>query len=351
MNAPTIAALATATPPGRHAQAEILEYLQPRLGRNRFARPVFQHAGIGYRHFVVEESFYAEPRSTQYRNERYLAEAPPLGAAAIRCCLEQADLTPGAVTDFIVVSCTGLDIPGLDLRLAGQLGMRHDLRRTCILGMGCYAAFPALARAREAVLADPARRVLVLAVELCSLHLQLDGSLENVVSTALFADGAAAALVAGNGHSANSPPTGPRLVAHLTHCDYATFDHMAFQLTDQGFRMRLSAYVPDVLAANVEGFVIDLLAGHGLRREAVRFWGIHPGGSRILDYLQERLGLSDAHLAHSRAVLYDYGNMSSPTVLFVLEDIQRRGRPQPGDYGVLLAFGPGLTMEGALVQW
>jgi len=143
----------------------------------------------------------------------------------------------------------------------------------------------------------------------------------------------------------------PRLLDAATFSDYTTFDHMAFHVTDHGFQMRLSAYVPDVLAANVEAFLAPLLARNGLDRAAIRFWGIHPGGSKILDYLQSQLKLSDADLTYSRAVLRDYGNMSSPTILFVLDQIQRCGQPQPGDYGVLMAFGPGLTMESALVQW
>jgi predicted naringenin-chalcone synthase len=171
--------------------------------------------------------------------------------------------------------------------------------------------------------------------------------LENLVVSALFGDGAAAALVGPAGPEAR----GPRLIDLATHCDYTTFEHMAFHLTDHGFQMRLSAYVPELLAADVETFVDGLLQRNGLRRHSVRFWGIHPGGSKILDSLQERLGLSDAHLAYSRAVLRDHGNMSSPTILFVLDEIQRCGEPRAEDYGVLLAFGPGLTMEGALLQW
>jgi predicted naringenin-chalcone synthase len=341
-------------PAQRYNQAEIFDYLAPLFERTRHARAVFSRSGVAHRHMVVDREFYRQTQGTQARNTHYLAHAVPLGEAAIRRCLEQAGRGPEAVTDFFVASCTGYDIPGLDLRLAGRLGLRPDLRRTCVLGMGCYAAFPALQRAREAVAHEAGRTALVLAVELCSLHLQTDDSLENMVVSALFADGAAAALIghappASNGQAA--PAGAPRLVDAATFCDYQTFDHMAFQVTDHGFRMRLSAYVPDVLAANVEGFVDPLLARHGLRRGDVRFWGIHPGGSKILDYLQRQLSLSDAQLEFSRGVLRDYGNMSSPTILFVLDQIQRCGTPGPGDYGVLMAFGPGLTMESALVRW
>jgi predicted naringenin-chalcone synthase len=351
MSAPVVLALATGLPSHRYSQERIFEYLQPLFTRPRHARAIFSRAGVGHRSMVVDEAFYAEERTTEKRNERYLAEALPLGEATVRRCLEAAGCGPEAVDDFFVVSCTGLDIPGLDLRLAGRLGMRPDLRRTCVLGMGCYGAFPALWRAREAAAARPGRTALVLALELCSLHMQMDDSLENMVVSALFADGAAAALIGDGGVQGRGNGLRPRLLDAATHCDYQTFDHMAFHVTDHGFRMRLSAYVPDLLAAKVEDFVDGLVRRNGLGRGDVRFWGLHPGGRKILDYLQARLGLEDAQLDFSRAVLREHGNMSSTTILFVLDEMQRRGQPNPGDYGVLLAFGPGLTMEGALIQW
>jgi predicted naringenin-chalcone synthase len=357
---PAILSLSTGVPGQGYTQAEIFDYLQPLFERTRHARFIFNRAGVDRRFMAADREFYTRPQGTQARNAAYMERALPLGEETIARCLSGAGLAAGDVDDFFVVSCTGFDIPGLDLRLAGRMGMRPDLRRTCVLGMGCYGAFPALQRAREAVANHPGRTALVLALELCSLHLQTDDSLENMVVSALFADGAAAALIAaaeGDGaagagaEGAGFSPRGPRLVDAATYCDYATFDHMAFHVTDHGFQMRLSAYVPDVLAANIEAFVDPLLARNGLGRDDIGFWGVHPGGSKILDYLQRRLGLGDGQMEYSRAVLRDYGNMSSPTILFVLDQIQRCGQPAPGDYGLLLAFGPGLTMEAALVRW
>ncbi len=353
MGIPAIRGLATGVPGTRYSQAEVFEYLAQRQGGiSRHARKIFEHSGVAFRHVIVDKSYYAEERSTGVRNERYLAEALPLGEATIRRCLDASGHRPEDIDDFFAVSCTGYDIPGLDLHLAGRLGMRPDLRRTCVLGMGCYGAFPALLRAREAAAQRSGRLVLVLALELCSLHLQFYGGIEDVVASALFADGAAAVLI-GNGRSrraARNEPQ-PRLLDSATHCDYRTFEHMAFYLTDHGFRMRLSAYVPDLLAAQVEAFVDGLLSRNNLHREDVRFWGIHPGSSKILDYIQSKLGLHDEQLEFSRAILRDYGNMSSPTILFVLDRIHCFGKPGSGDYGVLMAFGPGLTMEAVLVQW
>ncbi len=352
MTIPAVLALATSVPGQRYSQDEVYEqFTQLGLGRNRLARSIFGYTGVGYRHAVVDNTYYTENHGTQVRNERYMQEAVPLGEATIRQCLDQADLKADALDDLIVVSCTGFNIPGLDLHLAARLGMRPDLRRACILGMGCYGAFPGLVRAREAVAAQPERLALVLALELCSLHLQFENTTENFISSALFADGAAAALIGSPAPRNGSAWISPSLVDGLTHCDYTTFEHMSFSLTDHGFRMYLSSYVPNLLASQIEDFVDALLGRNRLCRSDVRFWGIHPGSQKILDHVQECLGLADDQMESSRAVLYEYGNMSSPTVLFVLDRIARCAHPAPGDYGMLLAFGPGLTMESLLIQW
>ncbi|MEP7200883.1 MAG: type III polyketide synthase, partial [Chloroflexota bacterium] len=328
-------------------QLEIYErFLQPHLGANRRARAIFGRAGIAQRFTAVEGEYHHVVRGTAERNVRYMQEAIPLGERAVCEALAQAHLAPRDVDQFTVVSCTGFDIPGLDLRLAGRLGMKHDLTRTCILGMGCYAAFPGLQRARDAVVANPSRHALTLCLELCSLHFQPRDDTENVVVSALFGDGAAAVVV---GYDEASD--GPQLVDALTQCDYTTFEHMAFHVTDHGFVMELSSYVPALLGAAVENFVDTLLARNGLRRADVRFWGVHPGGLKIIEHIEQRLGLTRDDLRFSRAVLRNYGNMSSPTVLFVLDAIQRNGDPQRGDYAVLMAFGPGLTMESCLLRW
>jgi alkylresorcinol/alkylpyrone synthase len=348
---PAILALATGVPSNCYTQQEAADHFLHMVFQNgdreRAVRSIFNNAGVGSRYFAVDNSYYTQDWGTQERNERYFAEALPLGEETLRRCLDTAGLTAAAVDDLIVVSCTGFDIPGLDLRLAGRLGMRPDLRRTCILGMGCYAAFPALLRAREAAAQRPGRLALVLMLELCSLHLQFNEATENVVSSALFADGASAALIGQVEHQDLTP----HLIDSATYCDYQTLDHMAFQLTNHGFRMYLSSYVPDLLAAKVEDFIDGLLERNSLSRKQIRFWGVHPGGSKILRHIQARLGLTDGEMEYSRAILFRYGNMSSATILFVLDEIQRCGQPQVGDYGVLMAFGPGLTMEAALIRW
>ncbi len=352
MNTPSILGLATGVPSARFSQDEIFQYFLELQGtdnrRTRAMRAIFEGAGVGYRHTVLSKGYFDQEQTTKMRNDLYIEKAVPLGERTIQQGLKMYGYEAKDIDDFTVISCTGFNIPGLDLQLAGRLGMRPDLRRTCILGMGCYGAFPGLRRAYDAVRLRPNSLALVLAVELCSLHMQRDASSENVVSSALFSDGAAMAVIGNEGINNDDCP---RIVDSATYCDYTTLEHMSFTLTDHGFRMYLSSYVPDLLAAQIECFVDGLLAKNDLKRTDVRFWGIHPGSSKIVDYVQSHLGLTDAQVESSHTVLYEYGNMSSATILFVLERIQRCEKPSHGDYGVLMAFGPGLTMEGLLVQW
>ncbi len=355
MEHPILASIGTALPVHRFTQQQLLESytsLYPELN-TRLTRVVFESARIEHRHAVIGDlaEYWSEPRSTAARNDRYIAEALPLGRAAVTRALDNAGLTPQDIDDFIVVSCTGLDTPGLDLRLAGEMGMRADLRRTIIGSMGCYGAFPGLNRALTTVQARPGSRALLLCVELGTLHMQRDSSRETIISSALFADGAAALVL--SSHADDSGHAGPRpqLIDNETRCDYQTLDDMSFHVTDEGFRMYMSSYVPNVLAANIAALLEPLLTRNGLLPNAIRHWGIHPGGARILDYLQESLDLGDEAMAPSFNVLRQCGNMSSATILFVLDNLQQNSAPQAGEYGLLLAFGPGLTMEAALLRW
>lgn len=355
MNTPRIISVETGVPAHDYGQTEVLNYFlafQGESQRKRAIRTIFERSGVGFRHMAVENEYFNQPRSTQARNDLYMEEALPLSQHVISKGLKQSGFNANDIDDLIVVSCTGLSIPGLDLQLAGSLGMRPDLQRSCLLGMGCYGAFPGMRRASQAVKANPGSLSMMLSVELCSLHMQFDQSSENVVSTALFSDGAAMALIGDEAAASRVQGTlGPRIIDMQTHCDYSTLDHMSFKVTDTGFRMYLSSYVPDLLAAQVSEFVDGLLTANGLQRSDVRYWGIHPGSTKIIDLVQSQLGLNDEQVEPSHNVLYNYGNMSSATILFVLDYIQRCNHPEPDEYGVLLAFGPGLTMEGMLVRW
>ncbi|GIV58710.1 MAG: chalcone synthase [Rhodothermaceae bacterium] len=336
---------------------------QPEGIRRRLAQ-LYERSGIDYRYSCVEDylrepadwtffppnwSLQPEP-TTGARNRKYREAAVPLAEAVAREALGRAGLAPEEVTHVVAVSCTGFFAPGLDIELVRRLGMRPETRRVMVGFMGCYAAFNALRVAHGFCQSDPAARVLVVCVELCTLHFQVSQTLESAVVNSLFSDGAAAAVLAAR------PDPGDRLVyaGDLCRLDDDSMDHMTWEVGDTGFRMGLSPRVPEVLARHLPGFVTDLLAPHGLTAADVDFWAIHPGGRAIVERAQAVLGLPDEAVHDSLEVLRLHGNMSSPTILFVLKRLldrhaAARARGEAGyRTGVAMAFGPGLTLEGCL---
>ncbi len=339
-----VQALGSAVPEHVYKQAEIVDdFFARRDGWDPDYAELFRASGVERRAAVVDvHEFYATGRSTADRMEAFAPAARRLGAAAARRALDRAG--PGAaatVDELIVVSCTGYAGPGLDVHLAADLDLRPDLARLAFGHMGCYAALPALRTA--AALAAGGRRVLVACVELCSLHLQPIASREDAVTSSLFADGAAAALVG---------PEGPGLavVAARTATLPASEGRMGWSIGDQGFRMTLSPRVPVLVERSLAGLVHGLLEGEGLAVDEVAHWAVHPGGPEILERVQRRLGLADEQLARSWEVLADGGNRSSATVLFILDALVASGELAPGQWIVMLAFGTGLTMEALLLQ-
>ncbi|MEM0909274.1 MAG: type III polyketide synthase, partial [Pseudomonadota bacterium] len=270
--------------------------------------------------------------STAQRMQIYNREATPLAARAV------ADLDPDDVartTHLIVTSCTGFAAPGVDLQLISKLGLPLTIERTMIGFMGCYAAINALRLARSIVRADPDAHVLVVSIELCSLHLQETDDLEVVLSFMLFGDGCAAAMV-------TSRPTGLALTGFRTAVMPAADDLITWHIGEQGFDMRLSGEVPSALSAALPEAVATL-DPTGL--DNVDLWAVHPGGRSVLDAVERALSLPGDALEASRTVLRNYGNMSSPSVLFVLGEMLKAS-PAAGARGLAMAFGPGLTAEG-----
>jgi predicted naringenin-chalcone synthase len=305
----------------------------------RSAERIFKATGVRTRHAVanpMDEDL--SNWSTGARMERYVAEALPLGKQAVAGALEAAGLPPGDVGLFAVVTCTGYATPGLDIRLASDLGMPRGLQRLLVGHMGCYAALPGLGAISDFVTAR-SRPAVLLCCELTSLHVQpAQPDLEQVVAHALFSDAAAAIVVepgAGRGR---------RMAGMVARTDPSTADHMTWDVTDLGFRMGLSPRVPDVLARHVGEVVEELLDGAGLRSEDVAGWAVHPGGPRILDVVRDELGLSEVQMAASRRVLAEHGNCSSATVLLVLDELADVDGPI-----VAMAFGPGLTLYAVLL--
>lgn len=349
MSTPTIISLATGLPPYQYRQMDLHDHCLPYLNSPR-AKAIYAAAEIETRYSVLSTSdFFAAAPGTKARNDLYLEAARLLGVDTISRVLAQTNLKPTDIDHFIVTSCTGLDTPGLDVMLAGELGMRSDLRRSALIGMGCYAGVTALDRAMLELAARPASHVLVLALEFCTLQFQLGHKLDDMVAGALFGDGLAAVVIGPETTASSSRP--PHLLETMTYNDYQTQDLMGVHLSDTGFQIRLATRVPKLLRQIVPELVADFLQRAGLKLTDIRFWGIHPGGAKILDYLETALELEPEALCYSRQVLRNYGNMSSATIFFVLEAILQQGQPHPGDYALLLAFGPGLTVELCLLGW
>jgi alkylresorcinol/alkylpyrone synthase len=344
---PVIAGLGTASPPGA-TQDELWQgfFVKHFDGTTRaLAERIFANSGVTRRQAAVNpllEDVSGWP--TERRMRRYQVEALPLGKEAVGRALTAAGLSATDIGLFVVCSCTGYATPGLDILLARDLGMARDTQRMFVGHMGCYAALPGLGAAGDYVTAR-GRPALLLCAELTSLHIQPASTrmdTQQIISHALFSDAAVAVVLT---------PAGPgyavREIASVT--DTSTADHMTWDVTDMGFRMGLSPKVPKVLSLHVSSLVGELLARHGLGPADVDGWAVHPGGPRILNVVEAELHLPPDALAASRATLDEHGNCSSPTVLLILDRLRRA--PVPPKRVVMLAFGPGLTLYAALLEW
>jgi len=376
----TIESIATGHPPLRKPQSDAAAMMQKLDGLSRPLQNrlpmVYERSAIDYRHTCVpdwgatspdEFEFFPqnwglEPApSTGARNDWYRESVIPMSVDVGRRALSDAGVEASEITHVIAVSCTGFFAPGLDVELVKQLGMSPSTKRTFIGFMGCYAAFNALRTAHAFCQSSPGARVLIVCAELCTLHFQIEDSLESVVVNALFSDGAAGLVMA----SREEGDAAGRLAYVDNACtlDDDSMGDMTWEIGDTGFRMGLSSRVPKVIARHLPQYLEDLLCPHDLTPDEVGFWAIHPGGRAIVEKAQAVLDLPDRDVAHSLDVLRDHGNMSSPTILFVLKRIMEERAAAAGDgappdaprddqmHGVAMAFGPGLTIEGALFRW
>ncbi len=341
MQFPTIIAVATATPPNRFSQAEALALAGY---RDRVRRGFFRHSGIAGRHLAIDRETFRPDESVDALQERFRKAAPDLAARAAARCLERAGRAPREVDFVATTTCTGRLCPSLDTLLVRDLGMRPDVQRVHVGDTGCAAAMVALQQACNYLHAQPGRLALVVAAEVCSATYYLDDTLETAVANAIFADGGAAILLGWEG-------AGPRVVAHRTLLIPDALDLMGFTYPGGRPRIVLSKDIRHRAAVVLGDWVEQMLDAHGLLRGDIRHWILHSAGHRILEAAQHLLGLTEADLAFSRQVLRAYGNMSSATVLFVLEASLAAGRARPGEWGIMAALGPGFAAEGALLRW
>ncbi len=281
------------------------------------------------------------------RMRRYPEEALPLAAEACRAALDDAGISAAQVAQLVVVSCTGFSAPGVDIGLIDTLGLPPTVGRTMVGFMGCHGAMNGLRVARSLAESQcsPGQYVLLCCVELCTLHFQYGWDPQKVVANALFADGAAA--IVGQAAPHDTPSDLPGVSAHGSYLIPGARDLMTWIIRDHGFEMTLSPKVPDLIHQHLRNWLEPWLAQQGLDLPAVQGWAIHPGGPRVISAVEDALDLTPGSGDHSRDVLRDCGNMSSPTVLFILDRLRQQNTPRPW---VALAFGPGLTIEAVLIR-
>ena len=283
--------------------------------------------------------------STRERMKRYALEAGKLAADAAHKALQDASISSNKVTHLVTVSCTGFYAPGVDIGLIKSLGLSPDVGRLHIGFMGCHGALNGLRAAQALAASDSNATVLLCAVELCTLHFQYGWNRDLMVANSLFADGAAAMVVA-RSEDVDAATSRWRVKACGSHLFADSEDAMSWNIGDHGFEMTLSARVPDLIGEHLAPWISKWLAAQNMALKDVASWAIHPGGPRILTAVAEALKLSEEALTPSRQILAQYGNMSSPTVVFILERLRELHAPKPC---VMLGFGPGLVAEIALL--
>ncbi|ACB96195.1 type III polyketide synthase [Beijerinckia indica] len=309
--------------------------------------------GVTSRHLAFPLERYPTFSSWGETNAAWFEVAQVHGERALDQALTKAGISRQDLHALFVVSITGIASPSLDARLINRMNLRSDIKRTPIFGVGCVGGALGLTRAADYTLAYPGHNAALLAVEVCSLTLKRDDlSAVNVIASGLFGDGAAAVIVSGSQTTNDQRPgAGPEILANGSFFYPGTEDIMGWGISETGFQIVLSPGLMDLVKANLSRDVDSFLNEHGLTRSDIGNWVIHTGGPRVLDAMQEALELEDRHLERSWDSLSRFGNLSSASVLLVLEDIAEKHRPDPGTFGVLLAMGPGFCSEMILLRW
>jgi alkylresorcinol/alkylpyrone synthase len=323
----------------RHAQ-------RLRLNEAHFLE-ILGNTQIESRYAVLSGDELDAPLPFEQRNDLYIEQCIELGERVARDAIAEAGLGPGDIDSIISVSCTGYMIPALDAYLLNRMGLSPSIRRTPITELGCVAGAVGLARAWEELHVYPDSNVLLLSVELPSLTFQrTDARAAQIISSMIFTDGAAAVVL-------SNRPRGPspRLLGRRMYTIPTTIDDMGYNLDGDGLHIILSSGVPALIQRTLSAQVDALLGPHGLARSDLKWFAMHPAGPKVLTLVERELGLGPDHLAASWKVLRRYGNMSSAAVLFVLAEMLENPPAQPGDPGIIVAFGPGITGEILLARW
>jgi alkylresorcinol/alkylpyrone synthase len=347
-----IAGVASAFPPHYYPQSAILAafkaYWGPRVENPRLLDRLWANAGVEARHTVLPLEAYLGIETWGQANDLWIEKAVELGSTAICRALAKAGRSTDDVGALFFVSVTGVASPSIDARLINRMKLPLNMKRIPIFGLGCVAGAAGIARAADYVRAFPDQTAVLLSVELCSLTLQReDLSLANQISAALFADGAAAVVISGDRVHAE----GPEVIDTRSSFYPDTEEVMGWAISETGFRIVLSPEVPDVIREHLGVDLDGFLSCHGLTRADIGCWVLHTGGPKVLEATQDAIGISSTELAASWEMLRRTGNLSSASVLLVLEETMAHRRPAPGTWSVLAAMGPGFCAELVLLRW
>ncbi|WP_035804645.1 type III polyketide synthase [Kitasatospora mediocidica] len=357
-----IAAVQGVLPPHRYEQREIAEALAAVClpdGTDRATRAdravldrLHRTSSVGTRHLALPLERYADLGGFGRANDLFIEEGLRLGERALRAALDQAGIAPHEVDLVITTSVTGIAAPSLEARLAGRVGLRPDVKRVPVFGLGCVAGAAGLARLHDYLAGHPGQVAVLLCVELCSLTVQRgDASPANLVAGALFGDGAGALVAVGREHRLHREGAGPTVSATRSRLYSGTERALGWDIGDTGFRIVLGAELPELVRLHVGEEVRSFLAEHDLKPPDVAGWVCHPGGPKVLDALEATLGLDAGALELTRRSLAQVGNLSSASVLHILRDTLALRPPPSGTPGLMLAMGPGFCSELVLLRW
>lgn len=349
-----INSIGLAKAPHAHAQNDIYQFIRsmyqiPDEDHEKMAR-LYDRSEIETRYSVVDDfslpknewTFFEKEGSTtvEKRMKLYFELAPQLGLEAVSNCATANELKK--ITHLITVSCTGMSAPGLDIQLMQQLQLASDIRRSSINFMGCYAAIHAIKQANDICRSHRHANVLIVDVELCTIHFQNQYSLDNIASSLLFADGAAACRI-------SNEPGMYSIEDFYSEIALDGYKDMAWDISSTGFQMTLSNYIPSLIAKYIEPMLMHSLSNMNISKHDIQHWAIHPGGKKIISEIQHVFSLLPDDVEVSKSVLNDYGNMSSATILFVLERMRQK-IVSSNETVYAVAFGPGLTIESMFLK-
>ncbi len=349
---PKIQSVGCALPPHRLTQSQIRDFVEARFSGSTLPidrlLEVFKNAEIDERYFSVPIDWYREEKSFEEKNQVYIDSCNSLGVECANRCLADAGITPRDIDYIIFVSTTGLATPSIDARLINLLGMRNDIRRTPVWGLGCAGGAAGISQAYHYLLGHPKERVLLVAVELCGLTFQQnDLSRSNFVATALFGEGAAAVLLIGD----EVDCTGVEIIGTRSTFWPDSLDVMGWNLMNSGLQVVFSQSIPHIVETRARENIEAFLQEYGLELPEIEYQIFHPGGAKVIDAYETALQTSNGALQICRDTLRRYGNMSAVSVLFVLEEHLRRFERGTGKYGLISALGPGFCAENLLIKF